>query len=49
MSLLQDRGNKHNQRNVQGETGRASGTVNAHDLVRIGGDGRGDEAVDKLD
>lgn len=48
MILLQDRRDKHNQGNVERESGRTPIPVNAEDLVQVGREGRGDETMRAL-
>lgn len=45
--LLQDRRDKHDQRNVQREPRRAPISVNAEDLVEVGGKRGRNKAVGK--
>lgn len=46
--LLQDRRDKHNQRNIEREPSRAPIPVNAEDLVQVGREGGGDETMQNI-
>lgn len=48
MDLLEERRNKHDQRNIQREARGAPSPINADDLVGIGGDRRGDKTIRPL-
>lgn len=45
---FKDAGDEHDERNIEGEAGRAAGAVHAVDLVAIAGDWAGRDAVNAL-